>query len=189
MNEQPGRDWQVLAWFMHDHLPYSEMVFFVQNAAVNLTWRGDPCDEAHVGDAAQFDSSVGSIVWRSEPRRKVHSFAKPKGLLIKNGEPCHGRSRNERYVDLLHHLHRAESPPSLPGYLRQLREAKIEEDERFGKLVREWNATPTTKSFDKWRSRQVRKIRDAALEAGASLDSFAEQENRYRQREMTESKS
>ncbi len=24
----------VLAWFIHDHLPYSEMVFFVKNAAV-----------------------------------------------------------------------------------------------------------------------------------------------------------
>ena len=35
MNEKGGRDWRVLAWFIHDHLPYSEMVFFVQNAAVN----------------------------------------------------------------------------------------------------------------------------------------------------------
>ena len=42
MNEKAGRDWQDLAWFIHDHLPYSEMVFFVKNAAVNLTWRGGP---------------------------------------------------------------------------------------------------------------------------------------------------
>ena len=44
MDEEEGRDWRVLARFIHDHLPYSEMVFFVKDAAVNLTWRGDPND-------------------------------------------------------------------------------------------------------------------------------------------------
>ncbi len=34
-----GHDWRALAWFIHDHLPYSEMVFFAKNTAVNLTWR------------------------------------------------------------------------------------------------------------------------------------------------------
>ena len=33
------RDWRPLAWYIHDHLPYSEMVFFAKNAAFNLTWR------------------------------------------------------------------------------------------------------------------------------------------------------
>ena len=37
--EKAGRDWQVLAWFIHDHLPYSEMVFLVQNAAVRSRCR------------------------------------------------------------------------------------------------------------------------------------------------------
>ena len=128
MNEQAGRDWQVLAWFIHDHLPYSEMVFFVQNAAVNLTWRGDPRDRAHEGDVAQFDGSVGSVVWRSQPKHKVLSFAKPKGLLIKNGEPCRGRYRSECYVDLLHHLHGTSSRAGLEDYLRHLREAKRDQD-------------------------------------------------------------
>ena len=31
-------DWRRLAWFIHDKLPYSRMVFFSKNAAFNLTW-------------------------------------------------------------------------------------------------------------------------------------------------------
>ena len=86
MNEKAGRDWRVLAWFIHDHLPCSEMVFFVQNAAVNLTWRGDPHDHTLDDDVLKFDGSCGSIVWRSEPRRRISSFQEPKGLMMKNGE-------------------------------------------------------------------------------------------------------
>jgi hypothetical protein len=37
-----GRDWRDLAWWVHDHLPYSEVWFFPTNAAFNLTWREDP---------------------------------------------------------------------------------------------------------------------------------------------------
>lgn len=32
------QDWRRLAWFIHDKLPYSRMVFFAKNAAFNLTW-------------------------------------------------------------------------------------------------------------------------------------------------------
>ena len=32
------QDWHPLAWFIHDKLPYSRMVFFSKNAAFNLTW-------------------------------------------------------------------------------------------------------------------------------------------------------
>ena len=32
------QDWHPLAWFIHDKLPYSRMVFFPENAAFNLTW-------------------------------------------------------------------------------------------------------------------------------------------------------
>lgn len=32
------QDWHQLAWFIHDRLPYSRMVFFSKNAAFNLTW-------------------------------------------------------------------------------------------------------------------------------------------------------
>ena len=124
INEKPGRDWQVLAWFIHDHLPYSEMVFFVQNAAVNVTWRGDPCGHAHGGDVRRFDGGCSSIVSRSEPRRWVKSFQKPLGLLMKNGEPRNGRCRSEHYVDFLHHLYSSGSRLGLSDYLQQLREAK-----------------------------------------------------------------
>lgn len=41
LKEHPGHDWRALAWFIHDHLPYSEMVFFASNA-VNLTWSEAP---------------------------------------------------------------------------------------------------------------------------------------------------
>ena len=37
-----GRDWRDLAWWVHDHLPYSAMWFFPRLAAFNLTWREDP---------------------------------------------------------------------------------------------------------------------------------------------------
>ena len=36
-----GRDWRDLAWWVHDHLPYSEMWFFPKLAAFNLVWRPD----------------------------------------------------------------------------------------------------------------------------------------------------
>ena len=32
------QDWHPLAWFIHDKLPYSRMVFFPENAAFNVTW-------------------------------------------------------------------------------------------------------------------------------------------------------
>ena len=54
------RDWRPLAWYIHDHLPYSEMVFFAKNAAFNLTWR------------------------ERDPRRRILGQAQPhKGLLTK----------------------------------------------------------------------------------------------------------
>jgi len=35
-------DWQSFAWFMHDHLPYSEMTFFSRLAAFNIGWSDAP---------------------------------------------------------------------------------------------------------------------------------------------------
>jgi hypothetical protein len=34
--------WQALAWWVHDHLPYSEMEFFPKLAAFNLNWSSEP---------------------------------------------------------------------------------------------------------------------------------------------------
>jgi hypothetical protein len=35
-------DWEAMAWWVHDHLPYSDMEFFPRLAAFNLQWREDP---------------------------------------------------------------------------------------------------------------------------------------------------
>ena len=35
-------DWEAMAWWVHDHLPYSEMEFFPRFAAFNLQWREEP---------------------------------------------------------------------------------------------------------------------------------------------------
>ena len=189
MNEKAGRDWRILAWFIHDHLPYSEMVFFVQNAAVNLTWRGDPHDQTQDGDVRRFDGSCGSIVWRSEHRRRISSFQEPKGLIMKNGEPSDGHRRCGHYVNFLHHLNGAGFRPDLSDYLQQLREAKKEEDDRFQGLVEAWKAAPEQISFDKWRSREVCKITNPWMTVGKGPASLAEQENWYRQERIRSSQS
>ncbi|MET3899876.1 hypothetical protein ABIB57_003838 [Devosia sp. UYZn731] len=35
-------DWEAMAWWVHDHLPYSDMEFFPKFAAFNLQWREGP---------------------------------------------------------------------------------------------------------------------------------------------------
>ena len=35
-------DWQSFAWFIHDHLPYSEITFFSRLAAFNIGWSDAP---------------------------------------------------------------------------------------------------------------------------------------------------
>ena len=40
--EGKGTPWQALAWWIHDHLPYSEMQFFPALAAFNLGWHERP---------------------------------------------------------------------------------------------------------------------------------------------------
>ncbi len=177
MNEREGRDWRVLAWFIHDHLPYSEMVFFVRNAAVNLTWRGDPDDPTQGGDGWKFDGSCGSIVWRSEPRRYVSSFQEPAGWSVKNGELREGRNRSEHYVDFLHDLNRS---ASRADHLKQLRIAKRVEDDRFEELVQEWKATQKPSiSFARWRSGTVGAIREAWKEAGRGPAPFWQKERSW----------
>ena len=37
-----GRDWRDLAYWLHDHVDYSEIVFFNTNCAFNLNWRENP---------------------------------------------------------------------------------------------------------------------------------------------------
>ena len=125
VDEGAGRDWRVLAWFIHEYLPYSEMVFFARNGTVNLTWRGDPNDPDLDGDVRRFDGSCDSIVWRSKPRHRGLSFVSPKGLWIKNGEPKEDFGRSQYYKDFLGYLRSTTLHPDIQGYLQQLREGKV----------------------------------------------------------------
>ena len=37
-----GADWRSLAWWIHDHLPYSTLVFYPKLAAFNIRWHERP---------------------------------------------------------------------------------------------------------------------------------------------------
>lgn len=52
-----GRDWRDLAWWIHDHLPFSDLCFFPKLCGMNLSWR-------------------------ARPRRTISSYIAPKGLLL-----------------------------------------------------------------------------------------------------------
>jgi len=67
-----GMDWRAMAWWIHDHLPYSRLEFFPTRAAFNLTWREDP-------------------------ERRIDSFIQPKGCLLRPGKPA-PENRAELYA-------------------------------------------------------------------------------------------
>ncbi|MEM6309114.1 MAG: hypothetical protein AAF754_03610 [Pseudomonadota bacterium] len=71
-----GRDWQDLAWWINDHLPYSEMWFFPKLCAFNISWRPTP--------------------WRT-----ISSYIAPRGMLLRRGEnPSESAEhRRARYAD------------------------------------------------------------------------------------------
>lgn len=70
---EAGRDWRAMAWWVHDHLPYSSMEFFKTRAAFNLTWR-------------------------EEPERRIDHYI-PKGCLTKPGMAGHDEDHGEWYED------------------------------------------------------------------------------------------
>ncbi len=67
-----GADWRVLAWWVHDHLPYSRLQFFPKLAALN-------------------------IQWHERPIRRIDSFIAPKGCLTKPGRANHAADHGEWY--------------------------------------------------------------------------------------------
>jgi hypothetical protein len=71
-----GRDWRDLAWWMHDHLAYSEIWFFPRLCAFN-------------------------IAWRPVPLRRIDSYIAPRGCLLKPGAdpPEDVATRRARYAD------------------------------------------------------------------------------------------
>jgi len=65
-------DWCPLAWWMHDHLPYSEICFFPKLAAFN-------------------------IGWNEAPKRTIKSYINPRGTLTKPGMDNHEGDHTEFY--------------------------------------------------------------------------------------------
>jgi hypothetical protein len=67
-----GADWRALAWWIHDHLPYSQLQFYPKLAAFN-------------------------IGWHERPRRRIDSFITPKGCLTRPGMANHTGSHAKFY--------------------------------------------------------------------------------------------
>jgi hypothetical protein len=73
---EAGADWRALAWWIHDHLPYSALYFFPKRAAFNITWH-------------------------ERPSRQISSYIAPKGYLTKPGMANHSGSHAEWYEGLI----------------------------------------------------------------------------------------
>jgi hypothetical protein len=69
---QKEGDWRRLAWWIHDHLPYSALQFFPKLWAVNVTWH-------------------------EKPARIITSFAAPRGTLTKPGMANHEGDHSDWY--------------------------------------------------------------------------------------------
>lgn len=68
-------DWEPLAWFIHDNLPYSEMCFLATaNAAFNLNWRD------------------------GKPKREIFRI-RPRGFLTRPGMPNNESDHSYRYPE------------------------------------------------------------------------------------------
>jgi hypothetical protein len=73
-------DWEAMAWWVHDHLPYSELTFFPRYAAFN-------------------------IGWREAPKRRISSFIPPRrGLLTRPGMANHAGAHAAAYAEFLGEL-------------------------------------------------------------------------------------
>lgn len=70
--------WEAIAWWVHDHLAYTDMEFFPKLCAFNLQWR------------------------EGTPTRRISSFIPPRrGLLTAPGMPNHSGSHEPEYAALL----------------------------------------------------------------------------------------
>jgi hypothetical protein len=67
-----GSTWQAMAWWIHDHLPYSELQFFPKLCAFN-------------------------IAWHEKPKRTISSFVPPRGLLTRPGAANHTGDHSRHY--------------------------------------------------------------------------------------------
>lgn len=74
---ESGADWRSLAWWIHDHLPYSTLQFFPKLCAFN-------------------------IGWHERPQRRIDSYIDPKGCLTKPGMDNHSGGHSSWYADFPH---------------------------------------------------------------------------------------
>ena len=65
-------DWTKLAWWIHDHLPYSSLCFFPVNFAFNIRWREIPV-------------------------RRIDSYVAPRGCLTKPCMANHQRTQESEW--------------------------------------------------------------------------------------------
>ncbi|MCI5048580.1 MAG: hypothetical protein MRY59_13850 [Aquisalinus sp.] len=73
--EETG-DWQAMAWWIHDNLPYGSLIFYPKYAAFN-------------------------IGWHEKPLRKINSFIAPKGCLTKPGMDNHEGPHDKAYARMI----------------------------------------------------------------------------------------
>lgn len=67
-----GGSWTSMAWWIHDHLPYSSLYFFSRLGAFNINWHETPV-------------------------RHIDSYASPKGCLTRPGMSNHAGSHSQLY--------------------------------------------------------------------------------------------
>jgi hypothetical protein len=67
-----GASWTQLAWWIHDHLPYSKLCFFPKLAAFNISWH-------------------------EMPVRRIDSYVEPKGCLTKPSMANHAGRHDAEY--------------------------------------------------------------------------------------------
>jgi len=75
-HREQGGDWQDVAWWIHDRLPYSSLEFFSKLTAFN-------------------------IQWREQPERSIYSFiGGGRSCLTRSGLANHDGDHSEHYKDI-----------------------------------------------------------------------------------------
>ena len=72
---QAGRNWQSLAWWIHDNLPHCGLCFFPSLAAFNITWH------------------------ESSKEKSIYSYIAPKGYLTRSGMDNYSGDHSPHYED------------------------------------------------------------------------------------------
>ncbi|MEE2524735.1 hypothetical protein V0U79_00020 [Hyphobacterium sp. HN65] len=69
---EASKNWPAMAWFIHDHLPYSVQIFYPKLGAFNLSWS-------------------------ENPERHIRSWVEPAGTLTKPGMDNHEDDHSAQY--------------------------------------------------------------------------------------------